>query len=79
MPTATQGCAGMKDSTKPQYLGHSSDLRTNRWRVICPACSKTFEPATTMFAQQALQCPQGRCSKHMIADYNNDKVWLVVS
>lgn len=67
----------MSEITVPVALGLSSDLRTNRWRVTCPACKKTFEPSTTMFRQQSLQCPHGRCGKHMVADYNEDKVWLV--
>lgn len=66
----------MSNTTAPIYLGHSSDLRTNRWRITCPACGKTFEPQTTMFAQQSLQCPAARCGKHMRADYNIGTVWL---
>jgi DNA-directed RNA polymerase subunit RPC12/RpoP len=62
--------------TTPKYLGLSSDLRTNRWCIACPACGKTFEPQTTMFRQQGLQCPHARCGKQMIADYENDVVTL---
>lgn len=65
-----------KTTTKPQYLGPSSDLRTNRWRITCPACAKTFDPQTTMFRQQSLQCPHRRCGKQMIADYERELVTL---
>jgi rRNA maturation endonuclease Nob1 len=65
-------------TTKPQILGLSSDLRTNRWRITCPACGKTFEPQTTMFNQQSLQCPSGRCGKQMVADYGREVVFLTV-
>jgi rRNA maturation endonuclease Nob1 len=65
-------------TTKPQILGLSSDLRTNRWRIICPACGKAFEPQTTMFNHQSLQCPSGRCGKQMVADYDCEVVFLNV-
>lgn len=66
----------MSNTTVPIYLGLSSDYRTNRWSITCPACKKPFEPATTMFFQQSLQCPAARCGKFMRADYHAETVWL---
>lgn len=62
------------EATKPFLLGRSSDGRTNRWRVTCPRCGKSFEPTTTMFKSQSLVCPNGRCNALMIAHYDDDIV-----
>jgi DNA-directed RNA polymerase subunit RPC12/RpoP len=53
-------------------LGPSSDHRTNRWRITCPACEKQFEPTTTMFSTHNVECP--KCSTRLLVDYNNDIV-----
>lgn len=53
-------------------LGLSSDHRTNRWRITCPACEKQFEPSTTMFSSHNITCP--KCSTLLLVDYNNDIV-----
>ena len=57
-----------------QWLGHSSDLRTNRWRITCPRCAKAFEPQTTMFATQVLTCPARQCNASIFVDYNAQAV-----
>ncbi|AXH59616.1 hypothetical protein PLA107_030805 (plasmid) [Pseudomonas amygdali pv. lachrymans str. M301315] len=59
------------------YLGPSSDYRTNRWRIECPACGHTFEPATTMLTAQHLMCPRAKCSVDLAIDYNAEKVILI--
>lgn len=66
----------MAKTTKPIYRGHSSDWRTNRWSVICPACEKSFDPMTTMLRFQSLTCENKKCLKEMVADYNDEIVWL---
>lgn len=58
-------------------LGPSSDGRTNRWRVTCPRCETTFEPETTMFRSQSLECPSGRCKAHLVAQYNDGLVVVI--
>lgn len=63
--------------TVPQYLGLSSDGRTNRWRVTCPACGYPEEPPTTLRACQALTCPA--CQAESVADYNVPIVRLLSS
>jgi hypothetical protein len=49
-------------------IGLSSDYRTNRWRMDCD-CGKTFEPQTTMFASQEVECPKCGCREFI--NYNN--------
>lgn len=63
-------------STVPVCIGRSSDGRTNRWRIICPACGAQFVPVTTMFAVQGLECSKPRCQARMTAYYNEDRVEL---
>jgi hypothetical protein len=65
-----------KAETTPEYLGASSDKRTNRWSVTCPACTKSFEPPTTMLQFQELVCRNSKCSQAMVVDYNNRVVSL---
>lgn len=60
--------------TVPLLLGRSSDGRTNRWGVTCPACQRNFEPQTTMFKTQSLECRNARCCARMVAHYNDDFV-----
>lgn len=61
-------------STKPVLLGRSIDGRTNRWRVTCPSCQKSFVPVTTMFKSQSLDCPHRGCGGRMVAHYDDDIV-----
>jgi hypothetical protein len=49
------------------YIDHSSDYRTNRWRVTC-GCGKSFVPPTTMMAKEILVCP--KCNVSYLVDYN---------
>lgn len=53
------------------YLGSSKDERTNRWRITCD-CGKTFEPPTTIFSTQIVECP--KCGQRAVADYNTQTV-----
>ena len=57
-------------TTTPKAIALSSDGRTNRWRIVCPACSHVFEPITTMGRYQGLNCPKQACNAGMVADYN---------
>jgi hypothetical protein len=59
------------------YLGPSSDLRTNRWRITCPTCGSSFEPPTTMFARQVLECTRPKCKSSLSVDYNLGSVRVV--
>ena len=59
------------------YLGPSSDLRTNRWRITCPTCGVSFEPPTTMFARQALDCSKLKCKTRLSVDYNLGTVFVI--
>lgn len=63
-------------STKPMYRGPSSDHRTNRWSVTCPACGHVFDPPTTMKRYQSVACPAGKCGKEVWADFNDQIVIL---
>lgn len=54
------------------HLGLSSDGRTNRWRITPPCGHKPFEPMTTMFADQHVQCPVCDLGAHI--NYNERKV-----
>jgi len=62
--------------TKPHYICASRDGRTNRWRITCPKCGEQFEPLTTRFSTQGLDCPAKKCHAHMLVDYNNETVRL---
>lgn len=57
-------------NTIAQFIGLSSDQRTNRWRVTCPACGNVFEPQTTMSRYQGMICPKAKCGREMRVDYN---------
>lgn len=52
-------------------VGLSRDLRTNRWKITCKSCNKTFEPATTMLAKQVVECP--KCFNTETINYNKYK------
>lgn len=54
---------------KISYVGLSSDWRTNKWRVVCKKCGKSYEPNTTMYATQNLECP--KCGIRELVDYND--------
>ncbi len=54
---------------KKQYLGPSSDLRTNRWKLTCK-CGTKWEPTTTMRRCRLEQCP--KCDIEEVVDYNED-------
>ena len=56
-------------------IGPSSDRRTTRWRITCPACGKRFEPRTTLMRFQDMGCP--KCDATLIADYNSETLELV--
>lgn len=45
----------------------SCDQRTNVWRLQCP-CGATWNPPTTMLAQQWVECP--KCEAGEVVDYN---------
>ena len=53
------------------YLCSSKDGRTNRWRITCD-CGKAFEPTTTLYSTQAVECP--KCGQRAVADYNAQTV-----
>jgi hypothetical protein len=55
-----------------QHLGLSSDYRTNRWRVTPPCGHKPFEPSTTMFAVQYVDCPV--CGISAWVNYNSQTI-----
>lgn len=57
-------------STEPKRIGPSSDWRTSRWRITCPACGHQFVPLTTMLGFQSLTCPGRKCGKELGANYN---------
>jgi hypothetical protein len=59
---------------KVVWLGLSSDLRTNRWRVTCPVCDKAFEPQTTMYVAHAVECPVKKCRAPLIVNYDDQTV-----
>jgi len=59
-------------TTTPRLLGPSSDHRTQRWEVECPACGKLFVPMTTRLATQELDCPKAKCGAGMLARYNDE-------
>lgn len=53
-------------------FGLSTDLRTNRWEIT-PGCGhKRFNPPTTMYATQFVQCDT--CGAEAIANYNDMRV-----
>jgi phage terminase large subunit GpA-like protein len=60
----------MSTPTTPTLLGLSRDLRTHRWSLKCPACGHDFQPETTMFATQVVNCPKPKCGKRLFANYN---------
>lgn len=64
-------------STRPVCIGSSHDGRTNRWRITCPVCETRFEPQTTMFNEQGLECPKPRCQSQLLADYRKEEVTVV--
>lgn len=53
---------------KFHYLGHSSDRRTNAWRLTLP-CGHDATPPTTMLASQLVSCP--KCTKEFWINYND--------
>lgn len=53
------------------YAGRSKDGRTNRWNITL-SCGHTFQPWTTMYAQQVVECP--KCLKSAFVDYNKQEV-----
>lgn len=52
---------------KKKYLGHSSDLHTNRWELRC-TCGYKWEPSTTMFASRVEKCIG--CKTEQLVNYN---------
>lgn len=67
------------DSRAAVCIGASSDGRTNRWRLTCPRCGGQFEPPTTMFNRQGLDCPRRLCGAALLADYEAETVRVVRS
>lgn len=55
--------------TVPEVIGTSSDGRTNKWRITCPACGCEFTPQSTMLRWQHMVCPRIKCSAELHADY----------
>lgn len=55
-----------------RYLGPSSDYRTSRWEVTCPACERTFKPPTTMFGSEVRSCE--KCGVDLLINYNSKNV-----
>lgn len=53
-----------------KYIGESADGRTNRWRIECPSCGKSFIPPVTRLAQHEFFCPGRKCLALLLADYN---------
>lgn len=53
-----------------RYIGESYDGRTNRWSLTCN-CNYTWEPRTTMFSCERIQCPS--CGDHYFVNYNEQK------
>lgn len=62
----------MTAPTTPRVRGFSSDNRTQRWDVVCPACGKAFTPVTTMLSTQTFECPARRCGVSLLARYNDE-------
>ncbi len=48
-------------------IGLSSDWRTNRWSITCN-CGKVFEPPTTMYSCQNVECT--KCGLQEMINYN---------
>ena len=55
-------------------VGLSRDYRTNVWSISCPYCKQSFTPQTTMLSWQHLSCPNKKCRKEFLVDYNNLKM-----
>lgn len=51
-----------------RYLGESRDGRTNRWSVEPPCGHGAFEPRTTRFAKEIVECP--KCGLEIFVGYN---------
>lgn len=62
----------MTTPTTPRVLGFSSDNRTQKWRVVCPACGHEFTPPTTMLSTQTFDCARKRCGARLLARYNDE-------
>lgn len=60
------------NETVARFIGASSDGRTNRWQVTCPACGNQFSPQTTRMSTQELDCPKNKCGASMAAYYNEE-------
>lgn len=54
-----------------QFIGTSSDGRTNLWSVKCE-CNRSWQPRSTMFAIDRIQCPN--CGAEFVVDYNKQKI-----
>ena len=55
-------------------IGLSRDFRTNIWSISCPYCRNSFTPQSTMLSWQHLACPNKKCRKEFLVNYNELKM-----
>lgn len=59
------------ENPKIRFVGLSRDQRANRWEFFC-TCGNIFEPLTTRFAKQLVECE--KCQSEWFVNYNTEEI-----